>query len=253
MNDYFDLVKEYIYKFAPLGIKKFKSGAALIGKAPHVAELAYSHKLLPPLSEEKILFLEEELICKFGRKDLGLGPLLNLTNGGDGATNPSVETRQKIGAANKGRKRSAETVAMMSESRKGIPSGRLGVPNPMKKTEPHENTGKVRSQEFKDNLSVMHKGKVAWNKGIPATKEHKIKNSIANIGRKDSAEVRAKKSAATKGKVKSETHRLAISQTLLNKPKYECLHCNRLLTEYNYNRFHNDNCKYKEKENGESN
>lgn len=36
------------------------------------------------LDRELAFLLEEELISKFGRKDLGLGPLLNLTNGGEG-------------------------------------------------------------------------------------------------------------------------------------------------------------------------
>lgn len=57
--------------------------------------------------EEFALFLEEELIAKFGRKDLGLGPLLNLTNGGEGHSGciRTAETRKKIGIANMGKDR----------------------------------------------------------------------------------------------------------------------------------------------------
>src|ERR1035437_7856576 len=48
--------------------------------------------------EEFALFLEEELIQKFGRKDLGLGTLLNLTDGGEGHSGciRSAATRAKI-------------------------------------------------------------------------------------------------------------------------------------------------------------
>lgn len=54
------------------------------------------------LTEQEAFDLEIELIAKYGRKDLGTGILRNKTDGGDGAT-PSLETRQKISDANKGK------------------------------------------------------------------------------------------------------------------------------------------------------
>ncbi|HSA76880.1 MAG TPA: NUMOD3 domain-containing DNA-binding protein [Nitrosarchaeum sp.] len=45
--------------------------------------------------------LEKTLISWYGRADLGLGTLTNLTNGGDGQENPSEETRQKMRDAKK--------------------------------------------------------------------------------------------------------------------------------------------------------
>lgn len=57
-------------------------------------------------NEELALFLEEELISKFGRKDLGSGPLLNLTNGGEGVggriSPHTPETKEKMRIAKKG-------------------------------------------------------------------------------------------------------------------------------------------------------
>lgn len=38
---------------------------------------------------------ERELIALFGRHDLGLGPLTNQTDGGEGASNPSEESRER--------------------------------------------------------------------------------------------------------------------------------------------------------------
>ncbi len=70
--------------------------------------------------EEFALFLEEELISKIGRKDLGKGPLLNLTDGGEGKVNCfiSKETKAKISEAGKKRKQTTEAKAKISVSRK---------------------------------------------------------------------------------------------------------------------------------------
>lgn len=46
--------------------------------------------------EQSALNLEVWWIALFGRKDLGLGPLCNLTDGGEGQFNPSAETREKL-------------------------------------------------------------------------------------------------------------------------------------------------------------
>ena len=49
------------------------------------------------LKIEEAKALEQTLISLIGRDDLQRGPLLNLTDGGDGLYNPSEETRKKIG------------------------------------------------------------------------------------------------------------------------------------------------------------
>jgi hypothetical protein len=48
--------------------------------------------------------LEIILIAYYGRMDLGLGCLVNMTNGGDGTSNKSPETRKKISEGQKGDK-----------------------------------------------------------------------------------------------------------------------------------------------------
>jgi len=45
--------------------------------------------------EKAALARERELIALLGRHDLGLGPLTNQTDGGEGTSNPSEESRQK--------------------------------------------------------------------------------------------------------------------------------------------------------------
>ena len=56
------------------------------------------------LDEKTAFVLEKFWIKVYGRKDLGEGTLRNKTDGGDGAANPSQETRQKLSDALKGRK-----------------------------------------------------------------------------------------------------------------------------------------------------
>ncbi len=57
------------------------------------------------LTNEEAKKREKFWIKRLGRKDLGLGKLANHTDGGDGCVNMSIETRNKISKANKGKLR----------------------------------------------------------------------------------------------------------------------------------------------------
>src|SRR5208337_4466529 len=61
------------------------------------------------LTEKQALELEKKLVAHFGRRDLGTGILTNMTDGGDGG-NPM-----------KGRKQSAKTKKLISDSKIGKP------------------------------------------------------------------------------------------------------------------------------------
>ena len=73
--------------------------------------------LFENLDESQAFVYEIEFIAKYGRKDLGLGTLLNLSNGGEGPSGhkASEETKLKMSLASKGRKKSPEACKNMSE------------------------------------------------------------------------------------------------------------------------------------------
>ena len=83
------------------------------GKENRAYEDHIKHK--PPKDKSRIVFLEENLteigalalerryIAWYGRKDLGSGILHNKTDGGDGLTSPSLETRKRISESSRGK------------------------------------------------------------------------------------------------------------------------------------------------------
>jgi hypothetical protein len=138
------------------------------------------------LTELGSLAIERRLIHWYGRKDNSTGILRNRTDGGDGVSGiiPSEETREKIGAANKGRPVSEEHRAKIGSS----------------------NKGKTHSEETKAKMKATRKGRTI-------SAEHRAKLSAAQRGRPRkplSEEHRASISAAMK-KPKSEEYRAKLS------------------------------------------
>jgi hypothetical protein len=81
-------------------------------------------------SEQDAFTAEMFLIAYYGRKDLGTGCLRNLTDGGEGGSNPSEETRRKMAAAQLGRHPSDEQLLRMSVITKQLwASGAFGDTN----------------------------------------------------------------------------------------------------------------------------
>lgn len=113
--------------------------------------------------------LEQFLIQEYGRRDLGLGNLVNLTDGGEGGL---------------GRICTEETKLKMSLVKKGKPS---------------PNKGKKMSEEQKVKISEAMKGDLNpfYNKNH--TEETKKKMSESKKGHKLSEETKTKIAEATKG------------------------------------------------------
>ena len=97
------------------------------GVAP---EISY---LCKDVDEELAILCEEEAISKYGRKDLGKGALLNLTDGGEGVSgyrhtesakarisaSMTGTKRPDLSLALRGQKRTEATRSLMSQKQKG--------------------------------------------------------------------------------------------------------------------------------------
>lgn len=102
-------------------------------------------------TREEACQIEQYLIKYYGRRDLGFGSLVNLTDGGEGVLGltpmkgkkHSDETKSKISLAHKGRKHTEEARLNMSLAHKGKPSPRKG---------------KKHSKEAKSKMSKTRKG-----------------------------------------------------------------------------------------------
>jgi hypothetical protein len=130
-------------------------------------------------SEEDAFFAEKFLIAYYGRKDLGTGRLLNMTDGGEGASGHvlSEEHKAKIGRAHTGQKRTEHARQHMREARLGVSYG------------PH-------SAAHNTKISEALKGR----KGKPMSAEHKAMLLSLHLGKKRSLEVRANMRRAQQGK-----------------------------------------------------
>jgi hypothetical protein len=118
-------------------------------------------KIRENLMEVEAFETEIALIKAIGRFIHG-GPLLNMTDGGDGPSGNihSIETKSKMRFAKIGIKRSEETILKMKNSKKGIPLS-------------EENKLKISISMKGRNLSQEHKSKI---KSKMNSKETKIKH-----------------------------------------------------------------------------
>jgi len=142
-------------------------------------------KLHEDLSEIEAFQKEKELIAFYGRKDLGTGILRNLTDGGEGRSNPSPETREKLRKASTGRIVSEETRRKLSESNKGkiFPlESRKKMVETRRKTD-----GYKLSEESRKKISEANKGRVMseeWRKKISERNKLRVGEKNPLYGKK---------------------------------------------------------------------
>jgi hypothetical protein len=178
--------------------KKEKRAFSKHGRNPHwkniVNKVGYTVNIVyKDIEHKEAKKIEILLIEKYGRKNLGLGNLVNMTDGGDGLLNPSIETRKKIGEGNKGKTNSYETRQKLSEVNKGN-TNMLGKTHTeeSKKKMSEALKGKTNSYETRQKMSEAHKGKILSEETRQKMSESKKGNKNINFGKKLSDEIKQK-------------------------------------------------------------
>jgi hypothetical protein len=160
-------------------------------------------KMVDGLSEPEALAVEIDLIACIGRRPDG--PLVNLTDGGEGLTNPSAETRARLRISHTGKTWSAELRANFIAARTGIP-----MDPKTKEKIGNANRGRVHSQEtreknrlarFGQSLSAEHRASLSkGHKGRVFSEEVREKIRVSNTGKRHSEQTRAKMREAQKNR-----------------------------------------------------
>ena len=125
-------------------------------------------KLHEGLTEDVAFAYEKALIAAIGRHDRGLGPLTNLTDGGDGVSGAlnisrSAETRAKLAAVQRGRRHSAEARAKMS-------AAKLGNKTSLGRKASVETRTKIAAAKMGNKFRLGHKHTPETRAKISATK-----------------------------------------------------------------------------------
>lgn len=115
-----------------------------------------SHKIFDNLSYEESNLIESQLIKQIGRRDLDLGPLTNLTDGGEGRVNAinspeSIEkARQTRLELNRKLREQGHDFSLKEETKIKLREINLGENNPM--------FGKTHTEKIKEEHSVRISG-----------------------------------------------------------------------------------------------
>jgi ribosomal protein L37AE/L43A len=205
--------------------KRSKHWHSVVNKVGYKVELLHED-----IDWEKACEIEQELIKLYGRKDLGLGTLVNMTDGGDG----------RFGA-----KASDETKKKMSQSQKGL--------NTWTK-------GHIPTNETRQKISNVLKEHWKHNPKAPMTEEAKQKISRSLTGRpgtwvgKRHSEESLEKMKASHGRGENNKRYgqknsidtiNKMRESAKNRERVECPHCKKYGEKNAMMRWHFDNCKTK--------
>lgn len=191
--------------------------------------------LFDDLTIEEAIKKEQELIKLYGRRDLGLGKLVNMTDGGDGQINMSEETKQKLSNYNKG-KTIKNHWTKTKEGKARIRKWTVGNMNPSKRP------------EVAKKISEAKKGKK--NSKVSEYAKQKTGEKNAFYGKKHTSEFKEKMRQLKTGVRLSESHKENLKLAMLNRLPYDykdkqqtCPYCGLIGGGGNMKRYHFDNCK----------
>jgi len=216
--------KTIYYIYAYLRAKDSKAAMAgtpyYIGKGKGGRAFAMHGKKFPPKDRSNIIIMESNLtelgalalerryIMWYGRKNLGTGILINLTDGGDGQAGNivSITTRSAISLSKTGKKLTDEhkkkiSLAWTEGKRAALSLVLTGIPL---SDEHKKNMGLGWTEEKRSKRSLVLTG-------IPLSDEHKKNIGLGHIGIRPTAEHKAKISLALTGKPMSEASRANMS------------------------------------------
>jgi len=127
-----------------------------------VAKTDYEVEILLESDDYEFIKQKEiEFIALYGRRDLGKGTLVNLTDGGEGMLGnlPTIKTREKLSKARFGFKHTEETKDKISNSLKYNNRSDRGLKISSSLKEFHKSNKKFQTQETKNKISNSMMGK----------------------------------------------------------------------------------------------
>jgi len=117
------------------------------------------------LEWEEACRIEKELIAFYGRKDLGTGILRNLTDGGEGAVNPSKETRERLSRSISGENHPMFGKSPSKETREKISKSLFGKNNPGYKPRNwyHPDHGEVLQKSISEMIKLFPEQNLSYD------------------------------------------------------------------------------------------
>ena len=168
------------------GNRLYKSGSRVFAPPKDKSRIIY---LKQNLTEGEAFKHEIYMIAVLGRIDLGTGILHNRTDGGEGISNPSEETRRKMSETHKGKIVSEESRKRIGEANKNPSEETRRKKSDANRGENNPNYGKTASEETRKKLSEALKNP-----------SEEIRRKISEASKNRSKEILKKIGEAQKGR-----------------------------------------------------